>query len=69
MVAAMDAFLDRHAVERITTLSYPTLWRMMRKGEFPRPIALSANRVGWSTEAVNEWMAKKLQTGAAGKVA
>jgi hypothetical protein len=32
---ALDPYLDRKAVKAATTLSFPTISRMQRRGEFP----------------------------------
>ena len=39
-----------------TGLSDATIWRMYRRGDFPRPIQLSANAVGWRETDVEEWL-------------
>ena len=40
-------------------LSRTTIWRLRRAGEFPQPIRLSANTVGWSAHAIDEWLAER----------
>lgn len=40
-------------------LSGATVWRLRRRGEFPSPVRLSANRIGWHEDAVNEWIASR----------
>jgi prophage regulatory protein len=42
-----DRLLSRRALCEITGLSYPTLWKLMREGQFPRPLKISKNRVAW----------------------
>lgn len=37
-------------------VSRTTLWRMEREGRFPKRIKLSANRVGWIAEEVEQWI-------------
>ena len=36
-------------------LSRTTIWRLRRAGEFPQPIRLSANAVGWHAHVTDEW--------------
>ena len=36
-----------------------TVYRMMEKGEFPRPIRLGPNSVAWRTAEVEEWLASR----------
>ena len=37
-------------------LSRTTIWRLRRAGEFPQPIRLSANAVGWPVHLIDEWL-------------
>ena len=39
-----------------TTMSRVTLWRLRRRGEFPAPVRLSRNRMGWTSESVQSWI-------------
>lgn len=48
--------LRKPAVRERTGLSDATIWRMYRRGDFPRPIRLSANAVGWRETDVDEWL-------------
>jgi prophage regulatory protein len=52
-------FLPPPVVTDRTSLSRTTLWRMVRAGEFPKPIAVSPGRVAWSEAEVNAWMAAR----------
>jgi prophage regulatory protein len=63
----ITAFYSRRQVVERTTLSATTLWRMVRRGEFPAPVQLSAIRKGWPKEAVDGWIAARAnpQMGAA----
>ena len=60
----MDAFLSIKQVCHYTSLSKTTIYRKMAEGIFPSPHQLGANRVGWSAQAVENWIedtkAKKL---------
>ena len=40
-------------------LSRTTIWRLRRAGEFPQPIRLSANAVGWPVHVIDEWLATR----------
>ena len=44
-----------------TSLSRTTLWRMVRKGEFPKPVQVSPGRIAWPERAVSAWIASKLE--------
>ncbi|PYQ71873.1 MAG: transcriptional regulator [Acidobacteria bacterium] len=44
-----------------TGLSRSTIWRLERRGEFPRHRRISPNAVGWLEQEINEWMVAKAQ--------
>ena len=48
------------------SISKATLWRWRRDGEFPHPIQLGPNTVGWRRADVEEWLlARPRATGVA----
>ncbi|WP_421180590.1 helix-turn-helix transcriptional regulator [Aeromonas enteropelogenes] len=49
--------LRRQQVEAATSLSRSTIYDMMSKGLFPRPVRLSAQRVAWRERDIIEWLA------------
>ena len=51
-----DRLLTRAQVLEIVPLAYTTLWQMMRRGDFPRAVKITANRVAWSEKSVREWV-------------
>ena len=42
--------------ERLGGISRSTIWRMHRRGDFPRPISISPGRVLWDESAVDQWV-------------
>lgn len=42
-----------------TGLSRSTIWRLVRKGEFPAPLILSANAIGWASQEVEAWLGSR----------
>ena len=44
---------------RITGLSRTTLWRLERRGDFPKRLRLSQNSCGWVAQEVEEWIASR----------
>ena len=40
-------------------LSYPTVWRMEKKGSFPRRLQVGENSVGWLWSEVYGWMKER----------
>ena len=51
--------LRRPEVEDRTALARSTLYNMIKKGEFPEPIRLGANSVGWLEEDIENWLASR----------
>ncbi|QBX72431.1 AlpA family phage regulatory protein [Aeromonas hydrophila] len=45
--------LKRQQVEAATSLSRSTIYDMMSKGQFPKPIRLGAQRVAWCQQQSN----------------
>lgn len=46
----------RTEVEGLTGLSRTTIYNLMSKGEFPRPVRLTAKAVGWPESAISDWL-------------
>lgn len=46
----------------ITTLSRTTIWRMVKRGEFPAPVRLSLGRNGWPKVAIHLWIRLRCMT-------
>jgi prophage regulatory protein len=66
---ATQSIIRRPEVERRTGLSRSGIYAAMRAGTFPACIALSSRAVGWSSEAVDAWVEKRLKNGAAERAA
>ncbi len=58
-------YLRRRAVEEMTGLSRSTIYDMMAKGEFPRPVRLTAKAVAWPETAIADWLASRPTAAAA----
>ena len=48
-------------VIEITTLSVPTIYRLMKKGQFPKQIMVSERSARWSELEVLEYINEKLK--------
>lgn len=48
--------LRRREVEELTGLSRSSLYDLMAKGAFPRPIKLTGKAVAWPESAIVEWL-------------
>ena len=46
-------------VERLTSLSKATLYRMVNSGAFPRPIKLGMRAVGWRRDEIDQWLGSR----------
>jgi prophage regulatory protein len=40
-----------------TRLSAPTIWRLERKGKFPKRLVIGLRRVAWRAVELDRWMA------------
>jgi len=52
----MDRLIKKAELLELVSASYPTIWRWMRDGAFPRPVILGPNRVAWRESEVREWL-------------
>ena len=48
--------IDRHEVERITSLRKTTIYRLMKQDKFPKPLRISSMRVAWRTTDIQAWV-------------
>ena len=53
-------FYSARQVREVTTLSDMAIWRLRQTGEFPDPVPLTKQRVGYPKAAVNQWIAERL---------
>lgn len=51
--------LRRRAVEEITGLSRSTIYDLMARGDFPRPVHLTRKAVAWPEGVIAEWLAQR----------
>ncbi|MGA0613330.1 helix-turn-helix transcriptional regulator [Paracoccus sp. KR1-242] len=51
-----EKHLRRRAVEEVTGLGRSTIYDLMSKGQFPRPIKLTGKAVAWPESAVSDWL-------------
>lgn len=50
-------------VERLLRLSKGTIYRLIGKAAFPRPIKLGPRAVGWRSDEIDEWLAGRERAG------
>jgi prophage regulatory protein len=51
----------RRDVESITGLARSTIYDMMSRGEFPRPVKITAKAVAWPESAIQAWLGARAQ--------
>lgn len=56
---AVSALLSWQEVRRLVPLSRVTVWNLRRRGGFPQPVRLSANRIAWRASDLNSWIADR----------
>ena len=61
-----DTLLTIEEVAVRTRLSKPTIYKLIRQGDFPRQLRLCANKVAWLEREVSEWVAARAEARAAG---
>jgi prophage regulatory protein len=47
---------------RLVPVSDVTIWRMERRGEFPRRIRVSPGRVAWRRSEIEQWLEQRSST-------
>jgi prophage regulatory protein len=51
----MQRFLRREDVEHITGLPTSTIYELMSRGTFPKPIQITPRRVAWLESEIVDW--------------
>ena len=51
-----DRLLRRREVERITGMSRASIYRLMQRGEFPRPVKVGSTAVRWKKSDIAAWI-------------
>ena len=54
-----DQHLRRPAVEAATGLSRSTIYDMMDRNEFPRPVRIGRRAVAWPESVIQKWLAER----------
>lgn len=53
-------------VAALTRLSKPTIYKLVKRGEFPRQLRLCANKVAWLEREITGWIATRAEARTAG---
>jgi Predicted transcriptional regulator len=51
-----SSILRRAEVERLVGLSRSSLYRLIERGEFPRPLTISSRAVRWRADEIATWI-------------
>lgn len=63
----IERLLTVKEVGILTTLSRDRIYKLMKAGQFPRPLSLSGQRVAWRVSTIAAWMNGLPEGGFAGK--
>ena len=56
----MTKVIKLKTVCELTTFSSATIYRLIKKGEFPKQIKLSERSSGWLLEDINAWLKHRI---------
>lgn len=56
-----QSLVSKKRVMELTSLSDTTIWRMEKKGDFPKRRQISRNRVAWLFSDIKQWLEKQTQ--------
>ena len=56
MMKMHDRLLRRREVEKITGIGRSSIYRLMKKGKFPRRVRIGSNAVRWRLSEIMAWL-------------
>jgi prophage regulatory protein len=60
-----EVLLRQPAVLARIGFSKSTLWELVRRGQFPRPVRISSRAVAWKSSEVERWIEERTEAGGA----
>ncbi len=63
--ASPETFIRRADMQSVTGFEITTIYRMIKRGEFPAPVKLGARRVAWASSAIAAWQRSRIERQAA----
>lgn len=51
--------LTKPEVAAKTRMSVTSLWRLLRAGKFPYPVAIGERRIAWYEDEIDHWIATR----------
>lgn len=61
MAISKMVFMRRPEVERVTGLSTSTLYDLMARQKFPKPVPITKGRVAWVEDEIIAWQKAKIE--------
>ncbi|QYA14081.1 AlpA family transcriptional regulator [Rhizobium sp. AB2/73] len=58
--ATINKLLRIRAVLSMVGVSRPTIYRLIAKGEFPKPVTIGAARL-WPENEINQWLTNRIE--------
>jgi prophage regulatory protein len=55
-----DRIIRERKVRERVSLSHATIWRKVRSGDFPAPVKLGVQAVGWVEREIDGWIAERM---------
>ena len=55
-INVMERFIRKPELLKLLGVSYPTIWRMMKDEEFPKPYKITKRSIGWLSSEVEAWI-------------
>ena len=52
--------LRRPTVQQRTGLARSTLYQLIARGQFPKPILITSKAVAWPSDLVDKWIAQRI---------
>ena len=59
--AGQSILLSRQKVQTKTTLSRSSIYELIARGEFPKPLKIYGRRVAWLESAVDAWIQSRIE--------
>lgn len=63
-----DRLIRKPEVLRKTGLSHTTLYRLIKQGQFPAPLRISARISVWQESLVDKWIEERIKASASKKI-
>lgn len=61
MAEQPQPFLRLKQVKALVGLSRSAIYDRIRRGDFPRPVAIGARAVAWPSSSIAEWQARQIE--------